>query len=324
MLTAIQRTQGLVAPQLSATSAPIQTPAQAPVSELRPSDSVQRSAAVGSIPATMNLFAASSAPAVDNALKQLAASPTAEAARKAQASFRVAIRSLDLKSLQALQPAIDAEVKNSADYRTQKLLADIQVDLYMEIHAKGGKPNQPALTMPALPGNAPDSIVHGSLKKLSVHMSEANYREARAGFRVALRDLKPADLAKTEALVRAAISTSSDYRTQAFLDDMLKDIAVEHINRGLNYPAPALNMPPALGKAPAEIAANAVKLLNSSSSEANFRTSVAAVRVAARDLDKSQLTALKAELNKAMQSTGDYRTQVYLDKVSREISVLLG
>ncbi len=324
MLSAIQRAQALNAPQFNPAQATVQTAPQSTSNELRPQDLVQRSAAVGSIPATLSLFASSSSPTLDNALKLLSSSPTQETARKAQASFRVSIRSQDLQSLQALQPALDALVKQSGDYRTQKLLADLNIDLAMEIHAKGGKPNLATPAMPALPGNSPDSIVHGSLKKLSSHMSEANYREARAGFRVALRDLNPADLAKTESLIRAAIASSSDFRTQVFLDDMLKDIAVEHINRGLEYPAPALTMPPALGKSPAEISSNAVKLLNSSSSEANFRTAVAAVRVAARDLDKNQLAALRAELTQAMKQTSDYRTQLYLDKVSRELSVLAG
>lgn len=318
MLTAIQRPQAPSSVSFTSSAVPAIQAIPAQVSELRPSDSVQRTAAVGSIPASVGLFAYP-AESLDKALKTLSESPSEETARKAQAGFRVAIRAHDLNTLNQLQAAIQSQIHASSDFRTQRLLAEIQVDLYMEIHAKGGKPNIPALTAPALPGNTPESVVQGSLKKLNSHLSEANYREARAGFRVALRNLSVADLAKTEQLVKTAVQTTADYRQQLFLDDLLEDLLMEQFNRGLKPEAPALQMPPALGKAPAEIAANALKLLNQSASEANYRTAVAAVRVAARDLSKEQKAALKAEFQAAMKQTSDYRTQVYLDLVSREL-----
>lgn len=319
MLTSIN---GLQAAQTLPALAPLPKRADVPVSlaitELSPADSVQRTTAVGAIPATLSFFAYPAA-SLDKALAQLVSSPTEESYRKAQAGFRIALRGLDLKALQELQPALDAQIKAQSEYRNQKFLADIQVDLYMEIHAKGGKPNMPALTMPPSPGNGPDGVFAGSLRQLALSPSEANYRTARAGFRVALRSLSVEDLNKTRALAQAAISTSSDYRTQVFLDDMLEDIVMEQFERGMNPAAPALVKPPALGKSPAEIAANGLKLLNSNASEATYRTAIAAVRVAARDLDKAQQAALKAELTKAMGSTSDYRTQIFLDQVAREL-----
>lgn len=320
MLTAIQGTRALQNTQiLPQAAAPLA--AAAPITELRPADRVQRTAAVGSIPAALPLFSAATSPTLDKAVGQLASSPTEANARAAQAGFRVAIRSLDLNALNSLQCALDCQIKAAGDYRTQKFLSEIQVDLFMEIHAKGGKPNIPPLTMPPIPGKTPETILHGSLQQLNSGTSEANFKTARAGFRVALRSLSAEDLLKTKALVGSAVQTGGDYRTQTFLDNLLQDVLMEQLERGQNPPAPAPTMPPALGKAPAEIAANALNLLNSSSSQANFRTSLAAVRVAARDLSKEQAAALKAELTKAMSATSDYRIQVFLDTAARELMI---
>jgi len=62
-----------------------------------------------------------------------------------------------------------------------------------------------------------------------------------------------------------------------------------------------------------------VALLHNSASEANFKTALAAARVAIRGLDADQKTALKSELQSAMGQTQDYRTQIFLDQVAREI-----
>ena len=150
-------------------------------------------------------------------------------------------------------------------------------------------------------------------------MSESKYRDARAGFRVALRSLSNEDLLKTKQLVSLAVQTGSDYRQQMFLDDLLEDVLTEQITRNIQTDVPALAMPPALVGTPADIARQALTLLNSNQSEANFRTAVAALRVASRNLPPASVPALKAELVKAMSQTTDYRTQVYLDLVAREL-----
>ena len=318
MLTAIQGPRAIQIPTSLPLQAPLRTAGSQSAAELSPADSLQRTAAVGSIPATLPLFSAS-APVLEKSLIKLGSSPTEETARQAQAGFRVGIRELDLNALNQVQTILDAQFKSSNDYRTQRFLAEVQVDLFMEIHAKGGKPNIPALTMPPVPGKTPEAILHGSLKQLNCCPTEANYQTARAGFRVALRSLSTDDLAKTRQLVQAATQTSGDYRTQRFLDNLLEDVMMEQFAHGVKPDPQSLQMPPALGKAPAEIAVNAVKLLNCCPTEVNFRTSVAAVRVAARSLDKAQLAALKAEFTKLMAANPDYRNQVFLDTVAREI-----
>lgn len=316
MITAIQGTRPIqTTPILTRPGLPT-APSQLPAG---PVDQMQRTAAVGAIPASIGLFATGSAATLDAALAKLVSCPTEENSRAAQAGFRVGIRAYDLQELTSLQSAISSHIKAGGDYRMQKFLAEIQVDVFMEIHAKGGKPNLPPLTTPPSPGSTPQAIVGGSLKQLDSCTSEANFKLARGGFRIALRDLSSEDLNRTKALVDAAIQTTGDYRHQVFLDNLLEDVLMEQASRGLNPAIPQPAMPPALGKAPAEIAANALKLLAAGSSQAQFRTAVAAVRVAARDLDKAQTAALKAELVKAMASTSDYRTQVFLDKVSREM-----
>ena len=318
MLTALQGPQAPHQTFPTQSAAPVRTSMPTAPAELRPTDSVMRSAAVGTIPATHSFFSAP-ATSLDKALQLLNSAPTEEAYRKAQASFRIALRSLDLNALNQLQPSLDAQIKSSQKYRSQRFLADVQVDLFMEVHAKGGKPNIPPLTAPPSPGNTPEGVVQGSLRQLGSSLSEANYRTSRAGFRVAIRDLSVADLNKARALVQAGIQTSQDYRTQIFLDDLLEDVVMEQFQRGLKPEVPALGMPPALGKTATEIASKGLALLNSSPSEANYRTAIAAVRVASRGLDKAQLAVLKAELQNQMKLTSDYRTQIFLDQLSREM-----
>lgn len=316
MLSAIQRTSTPAFTPLAAAPAPVAAPA-APA-QLAPVDRVQRSAAVGQIPASLNLFAASS-PELSQALSKLASSPTEANSRDAHARFRVAIRKLDLSALSALQDSLKAEIAGNSSYRAQKLLDELRVDVAMEIFTKGGKPETPALTMPPVPGNTPESVVSGSLKQLNSHLSEANFKTAQAGFRVALRSLSPEQLLQTRSLVHAAIQTQSGYRDQLFLDKLLADIAMEQASRGIKPEYPALTMPPALGKTPAEIASNGLKLLQAAPSESQFKTALAAARVASRDLSADDKAALKQQLQALMQQTSDYRTQVYLDKVSREL-----
>jgi len=323
MLTPVQGFTNLS--PVGATQAPqrpvhnIKTHSQSQIAELRPQDQVSQVAPRGQIPATsLNLFAAPSAE-LQAALAKITANPSQASVREAQAGFRVAIRKLDLPALQALQQSLQAEIRSNGDFRAQRLLDELRIDVHMEIFSKGGKSDIPAPSMPPLPGNSPESIVSGSLKQLHSHLSEANFKTSQAGFRVAIRSLSPEQLLQTRGLVQAAIQTSSDYRSQLLLHGLLGDIAMEQATRGIKPEHPELKMPPALGSAPAEIAVNGLKLLHANPSEANFRTAVAAVRVASRSLDAEGKAALKAELQAAMGLTQDYRTQVFLDTVAREL-----
>lgn len=318
MLTPVQglRVNAPIQPTLNPISAP-QTSSQA-ITELRPQDSIQKSALFGNIPASMNFFVAR-ATDLQDALARLSAGSSQQNFRDAQAGFRVAIRKLDLPALEALRSDIKAEIANNGDFRTQRLLDGIYHDVNMQIFEVGGKPEHPALKMPPLPGNTPETVVSGTLKQLSSHMSEANFKTALAGFRVALRSLSPEQLLQTRGLVSAAGQTQTDYRAQLMLEQMRFSLIDELFDRGIKTEAPELKMPPALGATPAQIASNAVALLNSSASQANFKTALAAARVAIRGLDADQKTALKSELQSAMKQTNDYRTQIYLDQVYREI-----
>lgn len=318
MLAPVQglRVNAPIQPVFNPVSQPIHTPTQSPI--LNPQDSVQRSALFGKIPASMNFFV-SRATDLQDALARLNADPTQAAFRGAQAAFRVSIRKLDLPALEALRDNIKSEITCCSDFRAQRLLAGLNTDVNMEIFEKGGKPEYPPVEMPPVPGNTPSSIVSGTLQQLNSHMSEANFKTALAGFRVALRQLNAEQLQQTRQLVHAATQTSSDYRTQLLLEQMRFSIMDAQMDLGLKPEQPELKMPPALGAQPAEIASNAVKLLNSCPSEANFKTAVAAVRVAIRDLSAKQKTELKAAFEAQMKATNDYRTQVYLDQVAREI-----
>lgn len=322
MLSQIQQTALSPTAPASTLSQPALRPAQLPatstLSELRPQDQVQSLYAKGQIPASLNLFAAA-APELQQVLAQLKTSPTQATVREAQAGFRVAIRQLDLKALAALQQSLQREIQTNGDFRSQRLLDQLRTDVNMEIFSKGGKPDLAQPSMPPLPGKTPAAIVSGSLKQLQSHLSEANFKTAQAGFRVAIRSLSPAQLLQTRDLVQAAIQTSADYRSQLLLHGLLADIASEQIVRGIKPQQPELSMPPAVGTQPAEIAVNGLKLLHSNASEANFKTAVAAVRVASRQLDAAGIAALKAELQSAMALTSDYRTQVYLDTLAREM-----
>lgn len=318
MLSAVQgfRVNAPLQPTLNPIS--VHQSASQSVVELRPQDSIQKSALFGTIPASMNFFV-SRATDLEDALARLSSSTTQQGFRDTQAGFRVAIRKLDLTALETLRSDIKAEIASNGDFRSQKLLDGLYHDVNMQIFEIGGKPEHPELKMPPVPGNTPETIVSGSLKQLSSHMSEANFKTALAGFRVALRSLSPEQLLQTRGLVSAAGQTQTDYRAQLMLEQMRFSLIDELFDRGIKTEAPELKMPPALGTTPAQIAANAVDLLNSSASEANFKTAVAAVRVAIRDLGPEQKTALKAELQSAMTQTSDYRTQIYLDQVAREI-----
>ena len=303
---------------LSLVQAPAQKNAQSTTSPSSSSDAVIKTVPTGSIPAGM-AFGIAQATELQDALARLNADPTQANFRKTQANFRVAIRKLDVNVLQQLQKDIQAEISHNANFREQRLLAEISHDVNMEIFTKGGQPTRPALEMPPLPGSTPESIVSGSLKKLASHMSQANFKEALAGFRVALRQLQPADLDKTAQLVSAATQTTQDYRSQLFLEELRHSLISEKINRGLKVERPALTMPPALGSSPSEIASNAVKLLNSNPSEQNFKTAIAAVRVAQRGLDEAGKKALRAAFEAAMQGNHSDRTQVFLDTAARSI-----
>ncbi|MBF2052950.1 MAG: hypothetical protein IGS03_05715 [Candidatus Sericytochromatia bacterium] len=322
MLNQIQQASFHATAPVSSLFQPVQRPAQQPaisrLSELRPQDQVQALHAKGQIPASLNLFVAA-ASELQQVLAQLKASPTQATVREAQAGFRVAIRKLDLSALAALQQSLQREIQTNGDFRSQRLLDQLRTDVNMEIFSKGGKPDLAQPGMPPLPGKTPEAIVSGTLKQLHSHLSEANFKTAQAGFRVAIRALSPAQLLQTRDLVQAAIQTSGDYRSQLLLHGLLTDIASEQIVRGLKPQQPALSMPTAVGTQPAEIAVHGLKLLHSHASEANFKTAVAAVRVASRQLDAAGIAALKAELQSAMALTSDYRTQLYLDTLAREM-----
>lgn len=320
MLSSVQNAQltSAVQPQIPSSSHRMAPLAGTSLSELRPQDQLSRVYAKGQIPASLNLFTAA-APELQAVLSQLKSDPTQAAVRDTQASFRVALRQLDLSALNVLQQSLQAEIRSNGDFRTQRVLDQLRADVNLEIFSKGGKPDIAQPSMPPLPGANPESIVSGSLKQLHSHLSEANFKTAQAGFRVAIRALSPEQLLQTRNLIQAAVQTSADYRSQLLLQGLLTDIAIEQVSRGIKPLLPEPTMPPAVGSRPTEIAVNGLKLLHSDLSEANFRTALAAVRVASRSLDTEGKAALKSELQAAMKLTGDYRTQIYLDTLAREI-----
>jgi hypothetical protein len=69
---------------------------------------------------------------VSNTLKQLLSNPSEANFRTSEAGFRVAIRSLDLTQLKATDKLVREAITNTSDFRTQKLLDGLLVDLRME------------------------------------------------------------------------------------------------------------------------------------------------------------------------------------------------
>lgn len=313
MISAIQRANSA---QLLTQVAPLRQAAGIPAqAQLAPQDNIQRAHSAGRIPASIGLFG--SAPVLQDSLKKLNAGPREADLRAAQAHFRVQIRSLDLTALQALALDLNLEISQSGDFRSQRFMSAIQVDLKMEIFSRTGQSQAPVPTMPPVPGTTPAAIVKGSLAQLQGHLSESNFKTAQAGFRVALRQLSPEQLLETKAQLQAAIAQTGDYRSQLFLDALKQDILMEQITRGLPTDKPDLSMPPALGKTPQAIAQNALALLQANPSEAQFKTALAAVRVARSQLDPAQQAQLTQLFTAQMNQTTDYRSQVFLDQAAR-------
>ncbi|MGE3724303.1 MAG: hypothetical protein AB7I41_02035 [Candidatus Sericytochromatia bacterium] len=164
---------------------------------------------------------------VENSLKQLNSHASEANFRTSQAGFRVAIRSLSLEQLKATEGLIAQAIAQTSDHRSQKLLDSLMLDAKLEIARKGGQPGFPEPTMPPIPGTEPKSIVENSLKQLNSHASEANFRTSQAGFRVAIRSLSLEQLKATDKLVREAIKSTPDYRSQKLLDALLVDLLME-------------------------------------------------------------------------------------------------
>lgn len=299
------------------------TQASAPQSaELPIKDRLHVQTLAGHVPGLAASIRFVSTPALDSSLQQLKNAPDERTAKAAHANFRVAIRSLDVPALQALLQDVQNEVSDSSDFRTQRFLDSITVDVRMALWEKGAKlPEQP-VHMPAVPGNTPEGIVAGSLKQLQQHLSEANFRESRAGFRVAIRQLSPEQLNQTQSLIHSATSTSSDYRTQLLLDAMNSAITEEQMSRGLKTPAPALKMPPVLSTHPQAFVQGALDILHKGADEAQFRTALASVRVSSRELSPESRQVLQQLFVAEMKNPKhDYRTQVFLEQALREMAL---
>lgn len=69
---------------------------------------------------------------VANTLKQLNSNASEANFRTSQAGFRVAIRSLSLEQLKSADKEVREAIKSTSDYRSQKLLDALLVDLLME------------------------------------------------------------------------------------------------------------------------------------------------------------------------------------------------
>lgn len=321
LTTALQRLSNLSAPVALRSRVNV-TQVSAPQSELPIKDRLQVQTLAGHVPGLAASISFASAPALDNSLQQLRSGADERTVKAAHANFRVAIRSLDVPALQALLQDVQNEVSDSSDFRTQRFLDQVTVDVRMALWEKGAKqPTQP-VPMPAVPGNTPDGIVAGSLKQLQQHLSEANFRESRAGFRVAIRQLSPEQLNQTRSLIHSATSTSSDYRTQLLLDAMNGAITEEQITRGLKTPAPALKMPPVLSTHPQAFVQGALDLLHKGADEAQFRTALSSIRVSSRELSPENRQVLQQLFVAEMKNPKhDYRTQVFLDQALREIAL---
>ncbi|PIQ23403.1 hypothetical protein COW36_15810 [bacterium (Candidatus Blackallbacteria) CG17_big_fil_post_rev_8_21_14_2_50_48_46] len=306
---------GRVLPTSTAPQAPIAQPAQT----LPIKDSLQISPLRGAIPASMSLFAASSP--IDRALQKLNSHPSEANFKDTQAAFRVTLRSLSVSELEALVAQLEDQINQTRDYRSQVFLDRALVDTRMEIYTKGGKPNFPEPTMPPLPGNEPQSIVQNSLKQLDCHPSEANFRTSQAGFRVAIRDLSLDQLKATEALVAQAMDGSSSYRTQKLLSGLMLDVKLEIARKGGQPGFPEPTMPPVPGNEPQSIVANTLKQLNSSPTEANYRTAEAGFRVALRSLNATQLKDTEKLVQAAIQNNSDYRAQKLLDALLLDLKL---
>lgn len=168
---------------------------------------------------------------VNKTLQLLHSNPTEANYRTAQAAFRVAIRTLSLQELETTAKFLQQSMNQLSDYRSQKLLDSLELDLKLEIARKGGQPVLETPSQPPLPGQDPHSIVENTLKLLHSSPTEATFKTSEAGFRVALRRLTLAQLQQTEQLILAAIETETDYRTQKLLDALLTDLKLEVLQR---------------------------------------------------------------------------------------------
>lgn len=311
------------APSVQTSKAPVQQRPALVADEINIKDQLQvQSARTGAIPATtLSLFAAPARtlPALNNSLNRLHSNPSEANFRDAQANFRVAIRALSIAELKQVLNGIQAEMGKTSDYRTQKFLDKIQLDARMELSEKEGVDHYPDATMPQLPGNTPETIVRNSLAKLLSNPTEANYREAQAGFRVALRPLSAPVLKAVEQQLRQQMQASNDYRTQKFLDEVLVDVKLELFEKDGPQSIPQPTVPPSPGSTPAAIVANSVARLQSNSTEDNFRTAQAGFRVALRNLSLAELKQTEALVADAIKGNSDYRTQKFLDAVASDV-----
>ena len=158
-------------------------------------------------------------------------------------------------------------------------------------------------------GTQVDSV----LSKLASNPSQDNFKAALAQYRVAIRQLSLPNLEAAAAQLQGLINQSGDYRTQVFLDQALVETRIEIQNKGGKPGFAEPTMPPSPGTEPKSIVENTLKQLNSSASEANFRTSQAGFRVAIRSLSLEQLKATDKMVREAINATPDYRSQKLLD-----------
>lgn len=314
--------QSITSRALSLVQGPQSTPTkpvptqQAPV-QLAPQDSFQLQAPKGQLPISIGLF---SQTAIDHALQDLNAAPTEAQFRQAQANFRVAIRGLTDGDLALTEKSLAQFMGSTADYRTQifldKLGSDIQFEKLDRQLKDAGLQGQP------LESKDPQAMVKAVLSQLKSSPTEANFRQSLANFRVSIRSLEPADLNATMSALKQAMGNTSDYRTQVFLGKAWSEAQVELAWKDKSYKIPMPQMPPTLeGKTGGDIANSALKLLSSSPTEAHFKTSRAAFRVALRSLDATGLNQAEAQVKTVMGQTQDYRTQVFLDHMLTDIAM---
>lgn len=188
-------------------------------------DNVRVNTLKGAVPVT-NVFAHDGSDTVKAALAKLHSSPTQENFRNSQASFRVALRSLDKAHLLQAQHAVTAEMQKTSDYRTQVFLDEILVDVKMEIFWRD-RDNK------SFQHDYGVHKVEDALAALQSSPTQENFRKAQAGFRVAIRSLSSADLDQAEIAVKAHMQKTDDYRTQVFLDKLLTDVKMERFGRTL-------------------------------------------------------------------------------------------
>jgi len=210
------------------------------------------------------------------------------------------------------------EMGQTSDYRTQIFLDKLSFDIKMERLDRNL--SQAQVGEQRLKSNSPDGMVKETLSLLLSNPTEANFRQARANFRVSTRDLDTQGLKQAMNILLAATGETSDYRTQVFLATALMDTRIELAWKDPSYVHPQPTMPePLAGSTGADITRSALGRLASQPTQANFKGSQAAFRVAIRGLDLSQLNDAEKAIKVVMGQTSDYRTQVFLDNILGDI-----